>query len=148
MPCYPTVKPVALVADAILDCSSRRGVLLDAFLGSGATLIAAERAGRCCRGLELDPLYVDTVVRRWQAYAGGGVRHAVRGQSFRRWPRHGAYGLDIVPYDVGYGEPPVQTRFRKGRSGNPEGRGKGSRNFATVFMAAVGQSRVLPKRPA
>lgn len=44
------------------------------------------------------------------------------------------------PYDVGYGKPPVQTRFRKGQSGNPKGHGKGSRNFATVFMAAMSQS--------
>ncbi len=44
------------------------------------------------------------------------------------------------PYDVGYGKPPVQTRFRKGQSGNPKGRGNGSRNFATVFMAAMSQS--------
>ena len=79
---HPTVKPVALVADAILDCSSRGNLVLDAFLGSGTTLIAAERTGRCCRGLELDPLYVDTMIRRWQAYAGEDARHAVSGQSF------------------------------------------------------------------
>ena len=79
---HPTVKPVALVADAILDCSSRGDLVLDAYLGSGTTLIAAERTGRCCRGLELDPLYVDTIIRRWQAYAGEDARHAVSGQSF------------------------------------------------------------------
>jgi DNA modification methylase len=72
------------MADAILDCSSRGDLVLDAFLGSGTTLIAAERTGRCCRGLELDPLYVDTIVRRWQAYAGEDARHAVSGQSFAR----------------------------------------------------------------
>jgi DNA modification methylase len=81
---HPTVKPVALVADAILDCSSRGDLVLDAFLGSGTTVIAAERTGRCCRGLELDPLYVDTIIRRWQAYAGEDVRHAVSGQSFEQ----------------------------------------------------------------
>jgi hypothetical protein len=48
--------------------------------------------------------------------------------------------LTSPPYNVGYGKPPVQTRFRKGQSGNPKGRGKGSRNFATVFMAAMSQS--------
>jgi DNA modification methylase len=79
---HPTVKPVALVADAILDCSSRGDLVLDAFLGSGTTVIAAERTGRCCRGLELDPLYVDTIIRRWQGYAGEDARHAVSGQSF------------------------------------------------------------------
>ena len=61
---HPTVKPVALVADTILDCSRRGDLVLDAFLGSGTTLIAAERTGRTCYGLELDPLYVDTIIRR------------------------------------------------------------------------------------
>jgi DNA modification methylase len=79
---HPTVKPVALVADAILDCSRRGDLVLDAFLGSGTTLIAAERTGRTCYGMELDPLYVDTIIRRWQAYAGVIARHAVSGQSF------------------------------------------------------------------
>jgi len=63
---YPTVKPVAMVADAILDASARADIVLDGFLGSGTTMIAAERTGRRCYGLELDPLYVDTIVRRWQ----------------------------------------------------------------------------------
>jgi len=57
---HPTVKPVALVADAILDCSARGDIVLDAFLGSGTTLIAAERTGQRCCALELDPGYVDT----------------------------------------------------------------------------------------
>jgi DNA modification methylase len=79
---HPTVKPVALVADAILDCSARGEIVLDAFLGSGTTVIAAERVGRRCYGMEIDPLYVDTIVRRWQAFAGEGARHAASGQSF------------------------------------------------------------------
>jgi hypothetical protein len=73
---HPTVKPVALVADAIMDCTARGDIVLDAFLGSGSTVIAAERVGRQCYGLELDPLYVDTIVRRWQAYTGERARHA------------------------------------------------------------------------
>jgi DNA modification methylase len=79
---HPTVKPVAMVADAILDCSARSDIVLDAFLGSGTTVIAAERTGRRCYGLELDPAYVDTVVRRWQALTGGSARHAASGRSF------------------------------------------------------------------
>ena len=79
---HPTVKPVALVADAILDCSARRDIVLDAFLGSGTTVIAAERTGRRCYGLEIDPLYVDTIVRRWQAYCGGCAIHATSSKSF------------------------------------------------------------------
>jgi DNA modification methylase len=73
---------VALVADALRDCSSRGEIVLDAFLGSGTTLIAAERTGRNCRGLELDPAYVDTAIRRWQALTGERARHAGSGRLF------------------------------------------------------------------
>jgi DNA modification methylase len=79
---HPTVKPVAMVADAILDCSARGDIVLDAFLGSGTTLIAAERTGRRCYGLELDASYVDTIVRRWQALTGGSACHTASGRSF------------------------------------------------------------------
>ena len=65
---HPTVKPAALVADAIMDCTARRDIVLDGFLGSGTSVIAAERTGRRCYGIELDPIYVDTIVRRWQAF--------------------------------------------------------------------------------
>jgi DNA modification methylase len=79
---HPTVKPVAMVADALLDCSARGDVVLDPFLGSGTTVIAAERTSRRCYGLELDPLYVDTVIRRWQKLTDGSARHAASGRSF------------------------------------------------------------------
>jgi DNA modification methylase len=79
---HPTVKPVAMIADAILDCSARGDIVLDAFLGSGTTVIAAERTGRRCYGMELDPGYVDTIIRRWQALTGGRARHAASGRSF------------------------------------------------------------------
>ena len=69
---HPTVKPVALVADAIMDCSARGDIVLDPFLGSGSTLIAAERVGRVCCGIEFEPLYVDTAIRRWQRFTGDG----------------------------------------------------------------------------
>jgi DNA modification methylase len=65
---HPTVKPVALVADAMRDCSRRGDIVLDPFMGSGTTILAAERVGRRSYGLELDPLYVDATVRRWQAF--------------------------------------------------------------------------------
>jgi len=67
---HPTVKPVALVMDALMDCSHRNGIVLDPFGGSGTTLIAAHRTGRCGRILELDPYYVDLIVRRWQKETG------------------------------------------------------------------------------
>lgn len=79
---HPTVKPVALVADAILDCSERGDVVLDPFLGSGTTVIAAERTGRCCFGIEMDPLYVDAIIHRWQAFTGDNAKHAAVGKTF------------------------------------------------------------------
>jgi DNA modification methylase len=72
---HPTTKPVALVADALLDASRRNDVVLDPFLGSGSTLIAAEKVGRRCFGLELDPLYVDAIIRRWEAFSGETAVH-------------------------------------------------------------------------
>ena len=67
---HPTVKPVALVADAIRDCSRRGETVLDVFGGSGSTLIAAELSGRKACLLEYDPAYCDTILARWQAYTG------------------------------------------------------------------------------
>ena len=66
---HPTVKPVAMVADAIKDVSKRNGIVLDAFGGSGSTLIAAHKTGRRARLIELDPTYCDRIIRRWQNYA-------------------------------------------------------------------------------
>jgi hypothetical protein len=79
---HPTVKPVQLVADAILDCTARGDIILDPFLGSGSTLIAAERVGRRCFGIDIDPLYVDVAIRRWQRHTGGHAILAATGQAF------------------------------------------------------------------
>ncbi len=79
---HPTVKPIALVADAILDCSRRNGIVLDCFAGSGTVLIAAERTGRRAYAMEIDPGYVDTAIRRWQAFTGEDAIHGETGQSF------------------------------------------------------------------
>ena len=67
---HPTVKPVAMVADAIRDCSHRKGIVLDAFVGSGTTLIAAEKTGRRGYGIEIDPLYCDVTICRLRAVCG------------------------------------------------------------------------------
>lgn len=67
---HPTCKPVALVADAILDVSQRGDIVIDPFLGSGTTIIAAERVGRIGYGMELDPIYCDAIVRRFEALTG------------------------------------------------------------------------------
>lgn len=79
---HPTVKPVQLVADAILDCSTRGDIILDSFLGSGSTLIAAERVGRVCYGIEIDPQYVDVAIRRWQRRTGADAVHVATGKTF------------------------------------------------------------------
>jgi DNA modification methylase len=81
---HPTVKPVALVADALMDCTARRDIVLDPFLGSGTTAIAAERTGRVCYGIEIDPQYVDTSVRRWQNFTGLDATHGVSGRTFNK----------------------------------------------------------------
>jgi DNA modification methylase len=85
---HPTVKPVAMIADAIRDCSNRGGVILDPFGGAGTTLIAAERTGRRARVIELDPVYVDTSIQRWQRLTGGTALHADSGQLFPRSGNH------------------------------------------------------------
>ena len=75
---HPTVKPVALIADAIRDCSRRGEIVLDCFGGSGSTLIAAEKTGRRARLIEYDPLYCDTIVRRWEQLTGKRATRADR----------------------------------------------------------------------
>jgi DNA modification methylase len=79
---HPTVKPVAMIADAIKDCSKRGEIILDGFGGSGSTLMAAEKTGRCARLIEYDPIYCDTIVRRWQAYTGKSAMLASTSQKF------------------------------------------------------------------
>ena len=79
---HPTTKPVALIADLIRDCSRRNGIILDPFGGSGTTILAAERTGRTARVVELDPLYVDVAIRRWQKITGIPARHTETGRTF------------------------------------------------------------------
>lgn len=79
---HPTVKPAALVADAIRDCSHRGEVVLDAFGGSGTTLIAAQKTGRRARLIEYDPLYCDVIVRRWERLTGRRATLGPDGPSF------------------------------------------------------------------
>lgn len=81
---HPTVKPVALVADAIKDVSHRGGIVLDPFLGSGTTLIAAESTGRRCCGVEFDPLYCDLIIRRWADHTGASAVLEPTGESFEQ----------------------------------------------------------------
>jgi DNA modification methylase len=79
---HPTAKPVALVADAIKDCTRRGDVVLDTFSGSGTTIMAAERVGRHARALDIEPRFVDVAIRRWHASIRRDARHAESGLSF------------------------------------------------------------------
>jgi hypothetical protein len=83
---HPTVKPLPLVIDALKDCSSRRGIVLDPFVGSGTTLLAAEKTGRIGRGIELDPHYVDAAIGRWQTLTGQHAVHLESGRTFEEIP--------------------------------------------------------------
>ena len=91
---HPTVKPVAMLADAIRDCSKRGETVLDAFGGSGSTLIAAEKTGRSARLIEYDPLYCDTIVRRWETYTGKRATLSVTGEAFEDL-RETRLGIDL-----------------------------------------------------
>ncbi len=79
---HPTVKPVAMVADAMKDCSSRGGIVLDPFCGSGTVLIAAQKVGRRARAMEIDPLYCDISILRWQQFAKDDAVLAATGETF------------------------------------------------------------------
>jgi DNA methylase/ParB/Sulfiredoxin domain len=81
---HPTAKPVAMIADAMRDCSNRGGLILDPFGGAGTTLIAAERASRRASVIELNPIFVDVSIERWQRLTGGTAHHAESGQPFLR----------------------------------------------------------------
>ena len=79
---HPTVKPVKMIADAIMDCSDRGQIVLDPFGGSGSTLIASEKTHRLGRLIELEPKYVDVTIRRWQKLTGEKAMLAATGQTF------------------------------------------------------------------
>ena len=97
---HPTVKPVSLIADALRDCSHRKGIVLDPFAGSGTILIAAERTGRQARAIELDPQYVDVGLLRWQRVTGKEATLAATGQS---WAEVRAERLSATGVENGHG---------------------------------------------
>lgn len=84
MKLHPTVKPTAMVADAIQDVTRRGDLVLDIFLGSGTSLIASERTGRRFRGVDIDPAYIDVAVDRWVAMTGNEPRH-LKAEAARGW---------------------------------------------------------------
>lgn len=106
---HPTVKPIALVADAIKDCSRRNGIILDPFLGSGTTVMAAERTGRQARGIEIDPLYVDVAIRRWQRVTGKMAILADSGKTFEDVEQQRTNVVAFRPA----GDPPADVDLKK-----------------------------------
>jgi len=79
---HPTVKPVALVADAIKDCTRRGDIVVDTFSGSGTTILAAERVGRRAYAIEIEPRFIDVAIKRWQAFSRKDAIHAETGLTF------------------------------------------------------------------
>ena len=96
---HPTVKPVALIADSIRDCSRRGEIVLDCFGGSGSTLIAAEKTGRSARLIEYDPLYCDTIIRRWEKLTGKRATLAVTDETFEDLT-DSRIGVELVAKDA------------------------------------------------
>ena len=97
---HPTVKPVALVAEAIEDCSRRGEVVLDPFAGSGSTLIAAHKTGRRARIVEFDPAYCDQILRRFEQVTGKQAVPAATGQSFEVAMEERAFSSMTVEEDL------------------------------------------------
>ena len=128
---HPTVKPTALVADAIQDVTRRGELVLDIFLGSGTTLIAAERTGRRFRGVDIDPAYVDVAIERWSAMTG-------------REPRL-AEEDDAMSKPTGPGNPPVAQPLPQGAERQSEGAAK-SREEAPAPARPSTSSSTGPSR--
>ena len=97
---HPTVKPTALISDVLRDVTKRGEFVLDTFLGSGSTLMAAEETGRICFGVDLDPLYVDVAITRWQRATGCDAVHAESGRPFAECAQH----LLAQPLEAGHGK--------------------------------------------
>jgi DNA modification methylase len=88
----PSLKPVDLVADAISSCTNPGDIVLDPLLGFGTTVVAAERTDRICYGLEVDPIYMDLTIRRWQQVTGQNAINAASNRSFEQIEREQANG--------------------------------------------------------
>jgi DNA modification methylase len=94
---HPTLKPVAMIMDAIRDCSHRGQIILDPFSGAGTTLIAAEKTGRHARCIEIDAVYVDTTIRRWQKLTGEEAIHAKLNRTFEDIETNGREDTSNAP---------------------------------------------------
>jgi DNA modification methylase len=94
---HPTVKPIRMVMDAILDVTAPNDLVIDPFLGSGTTMLAAERTRRRCIGVEIEPAYVDLAIRRWQAMTGGQAVHTETDFTFDELEQGQVDGSSLVP---------------------------------------------------
>jgi DNA modification methylase len=115
---HPTVKPVALCAEAIKDCTRRGEIVLDPFAGSGSTIIAAIKSGRIGYGIELDPKYCDVIVQRFEKLTGKSAVLEKTGLTFAqtkeiRRPERQHQSDDPTPVDCAEESPNVRIRFRK-----------------------------------
>ncbi|WP_456237665.1 DNA methyltransferase [Geminicoccus flavidas] len=137
---HPTVKPVKLVADALLDASPRRGIVLDPFLGSGTTLLAAENTGRHAFGWRSSPVTSISRSGAGRSRPAGWPSMSRAARASISWRRSGRRRCAMPrDYEVGYGKPPVHTRFRPGQSGNPRGRPKSSLNLDTLLQQELAE---------
>jgi|GEM_PF-83697 len=144
---HPTIKPVAMVTEAILDVTARGEIVLDAFVGSGTTLMAAERAGRVGTGLSsIQSMWT------WPSVAGKPIpvkRRSTRQPDVPSMKRRrcgmAKEGKDkqAGEYPVGYRKPPAHSRFEKGVSGNPSGRPKGTLNLPSVLQKTLRERVVI-----
>ena len=75
MTLHPTPRPVAMLMDIFLDCSKRGNIVMEPFIGSGTAVLAAEKTGRRCYGIDMEPRYIDLAIRRWENLTG---KQAVR----------------------------------------------------------------------
>ena len=124
---------VALVVDALKDCSKRRGIVLDPFVGSGTTLLAAEKTGRVGRAIELDPHYVDAAIGRWQALTGKAAVHVETGKTFNelalrrpapQTPREGKKIMSTTKSRLQDAPRFVQSRLRQAAQAQPVPKGQ------------------------
>lgn len=110
---HPTVKPVAMIADAIMDLTERNDLVIDSFVGSGTAMIAAQKTGRIARCLELDPLYVDVAIRRFKARFGIDAVHEATGLTFDTLSAQRCEDETNTAIDAG---PSVRSRVRPSTS--------------------------------
>lgn len=135
---HPTVKPVAMLADAMRDCSDRGGLVLDAFCGSGSVLIAAHKTGRRARAIEIDPVYCDTAIRRWQAFAKCDAVLMTTGETFDEVATRRAEEAISVKLPVNTGEPETNGTGATDAAGIR--RGGGDSRAAVRTVPVQGQS--------